>query len=898
MNYDSLGRTVAEFAHDSADTNLMQTRSTYNNIGQVTRRVVMANPNSTATESNSVDMITNYSYYVDSNGAGQLASQTLYYGGSSPVKTAVTNYYYDTLGRLTKTVDPNLNEMRLTYNNIGQTTRRQQIDKNTVGGSNITITTDYVYTSQGQVYKDIAKPSNPDAASDTSWQTAIYIYDVLGNRTTATDPNGTITAYSYNAFGQLYQTVADSGTGKINQTTRYGYDRLGRQTSITGYTAEGGTAQTTTYTLDDLGRVKQITYPDNYYISYVYNPGGKVIQRTDQLGKVTNYTYDHAYNMTGKAVSADSVTESFSYDGANRMLSANKFVSGNSVSLVEYTYNGFGKVKDSNEALYNETPKQNVTYGYDQAGYVTSMTYDGHAIAITPDKFGRIAVISADSSAVATYKYIGQRVAQRKYPTPSVTYNAVYDNLGRIISATTDNVIAWVAKFDYLYATNTKNIIKETYGHRSGNPKPYAQFAYDNLNRVTRGDYKSSASAPFNNQYETFGMDDLGNRDGMQYVRGGSGVTYDVNNLTNQYTQVGTYSPTYDYAGNMTRDDANYVYTYDYENRPLTITKNGTLKATFAYDALGRRIKVVDSVASTTKLYYYNTNWQVLFETNGSTTQRWYVYGNYIDEPIMMVAGANKYYYVHDHLYSTAALLNSAGTVVERYEYDAYGKPRIMNASYSVIPSSAYGNPYMFTGRNADRLDGGSFWLQYNRNRYYSYTIGRWMTRDPLGVVPDAQSPNAFTIRGQYKDGLSLYEYVKSESLLLTDPSGLRVYRYDNAGYSGHAGLLVDGADLDFGPDGVFPFYTTGACPWSYGGPGKEGDGSTVKYTTRSLHKRKTGTMIVGGKTVCCKSATWGQISACLNEQCSLWNGSTYAFIGRSCRSFANSAPTACCLTN
>jgi len=63
----------------------------------------------------------------------------------------------------------------------------------------------------------------------------------------------------------------------------------------------------------------------------------------------------------------------------------------------------------------------------------------------------------------------------------------------------------------------------------------------------------------------------------------------------------------------------------------------------YAYDALGRRIKAVDSVASATTLYYYNTNWQVLCEKNAAgTTLRWCVYGNYIDEPIMMVAGANK----------------------------------------------------------------------------------------------------------------------------------------------------------------------------------------------------------------------------------------------------------------
>jgi len=52
------------------------------------------------------------------------------------------------------------------------------------------------------------------------------------------------------------------------------------------------------------------------------------------------------------------------------------------------------------------------------------------------------------------------------------------------------------------------------------------------------------------------------------------------------------------------------------------------------------------------------------------------MYGNYIDEPLERVhpMGYITGYYVHDHLYSTAAFLNSAGTVWQRYEYDAYGR--------------------------------------------------------------------------------------------------------------------------------------------------------------------------------------------------------------------------------
>ena len=63
--------------------------------------------------------------------------------------------------------------------------------------------------------------------------------------------------------------------------------------------------------------------------------------------------------------------------------------------------------------------------------------------------------------------------------------------------------------------------------------------------------------------------------------------------------------------------------------------------ALFAYDALGRRIEKTDSIASQTTYYYYNDQWQVLAEYNGSSFGNLYVYGNYIDETLRMNDGEN-----------------------------------------------------------------------------------------------------------------------------------------------------------------------------------------------------------------------------------------------------------------
>jgi len=298
----------------------------------------------------------------------------------------------------------------------------------------------------------------------------------------------------------------------------------------------------------------------------------------------------------------------------------------------------------------------------------------------------------------------------------------------------------------------------------------------------------------------------------------------------------------YDAAGSLTKDKDSYEYEYDYESRIVKITKDGNDIAEFAYDALGRRIQKKDLIdPNNTRRYYYNYKWQVLGEYDDNDTFKGtYVYGNYIDEVLykpMLI------YYVHDHLYSPAALVSFAATVIERYEYDAYGNCYVLEPNFAPDPDgeSDYGNPYLFTGRRVDILDSGSLKIQYNRNRYYDYYTGRWLTHDPLGFlrnndrsinvvalyaldsVPQARmdsshnnffnnehnysghwltqnqayigsglkKQSAFAVLDQFQDGLNLYQYVGSNPTTLLDPNGTDIY-LEEASNKLHRDVCVD----------------------------------------------------------------------------------------------------------
>jgi RHS repeat-associated protein len=80
--------------------------------------------------------------------------------------------------------------------------------------------------------------------------------------------------------------------------------------------------------------------------------------------------------------------------------------------------------------------------------------------------------------------------------------------------------------------------------------------------------------------------------------------------------------------------------------------------------------------------------------------------------------------------YSITAITTSTGTVAERYAYSAYGQPTILDASASVLTSSAVGNRYTYTGRGSDETLG----LHHFRARWMSPLAGRFLGRDPIGV--------------------------------------------------------------------------------------------------------------------------------------------------------------------
>ena len=216
--------------------------------------------------------------------------------------------------------------------------------------------------------------------------------------------------------------------------------------------------------------------------------------------------------------------------------------------------------------------------------------------------------------------------------------------------------------------------------------------------------------------------------------------------------------------GNILQWQNGHAYVWDSDNDLKSVTvAQGSVEGvtgthTYEYDALGRRAaKVIegDADATTRTIFVCVTKpiqlsqfaGQVVAEYESlsgapTTLARKYAYGSYIDEPLVLIdrtssgpqpAAVDELFHYHQRrLYSVSALTDNAGAKVERYVYTSYGDVTILASDGAmVLTASSLGNTYMFTGRRNDPESG----LHFCRSRYYDWTTGRFIGRDPVSYL-------------------------------------------------------------------------------------------------------------------------------------------------------------------
>jgi uncharacterized protein RhaS with RHS repeats len=153
---------------------------------------------------------------------------------------------------------------------------------------------------------------------------------------------------------------------------------------------------------------------------------------------------------------------------------------------------------------------------------------------------------------------------------------------------------------------------------------------------------------------------------------------------------------------------------YDAWNRLVEVRdSNDNLIVSYEYNGVNQRIK--KTVGATVTKSFFNENWQEVESiTNNQVTS--YVWGlRYIDDLVLREKGNERLYSLADPNWNVVAICDSAGSVVERMNYDAFGQIAWLNTNFSTKNRSDYNWNRTFTGQVFDSETG----LVLYRNRYY-----------------------------------------------------------------------------------------------------------------------------------------------------------------------------------
>ena len=706
---------------------------------------------------------------------------------------ATWSWTYDEFGRATAATDP-LNRVTLTSYGLGLAncgschTQANPTAITLPSGKKITYNYDLAWrrTSQtlGADSAEAATTSysydvngNLITSTDALGRVSSIEYDIVNRKTQQRDPLGNQTNWSYDVFDNvLTMTRPDAGVttntyDSVNQllttrnpkleTTTLTYDDGGNLLSLTD-----AKSNTYSFTYDLLSRKTRMNYPNPgsgvTFEAWAYNDtataGNVWSVYTGRDGTTMSCKYDNRGRETFcdySAANTPDVTKT--YDAVGRLLTA-----GSSSASYVYTYDAANQLLSEQSTYPGLATSLSVSYTYNSDGHRASLTYpDGSVVTSSYTNRNQLKAIQAGGPpplATYTYDLNGNRIGKNLENGTVTSYS--YDNASRLTQMKHTMGVTTLAQFDY----TLNNVGNRTTKNATGSiPNRNESYTYDAIDQVT-----GTTATGTNPNTQTFAYDAAGNRTAVGATNAAPGTGTYTTNALNQYTALGAEVLLYDINGNLTTQGLSASYSYDSKNRLIGASK-GTETMSATYDYQNRQVsRTMNNGVS----YFIYDGWNLIGEytANGSMWQK-HIHGAATDEILAKTDWAGTFYYHHDGLGSTVALTNSSGNVIESYLYDVYGKPTVLNASNTVITASAFGNRFLFTGREwIRRIE-----IYDYRNRVYSPDLGRFLQTDP--------------IRFDAGDG-NIYRYVFNTPVNWVDPLGLQGGTYNQrTGGSANPGM-------------------------------------------------------------------------------------------------------------
>lgn len=417
VRYDAMGRVTGEIGVDPDGDGAQKrsaARTTYDAAGRpikVEKGIIASFPAPNVAPSAWTGFTIQSRVEIQYDGMGRKTAEIL--RGSDNVITGVTQYSYDSVGRLQCTAVRMNPAVWATLPASACTLQATGAD----GPDRITRNT---YDAAGQVTKVEKAVGTPIQQNYVR-----YTYTPNGQIETVTDANGNKAKMEYDCFDRLqrwrFPSKASTGTISTTDYEEYAYDANGNRTSLR---KRDGSVLTFTY--DALDRVTSKTVPERL-------TGAQAIDAT--------HTRDvfYGYDLRGLQTYARFDSSAETAEGLTTV------------------YDGLGRPK------YNDLHMNGVTrrlsYTWDADGSRTSVTHpDNHVFSYDFDKANRVTTIRYGTTQLTAFTFNARGLPNTMVGGGSTTYS--YDTVGRL-SGLTLNVSGTEQDAAWTFTRNPAGQIKQ-----------------------------------------------------------------------------------------------------------------------------------------------------------------------------------------------------------------------------------------------------------------------------------------------------------------------------------------------------------------------------------------------------------------------------------------------------
>jgi RHS repeat-associated protein len=672
---------------------------------------------------------------------------------TNAVHTAI-QYYYQGESRLPyQATDSNGFEINWQYNAFGQLIHKQDGEG---------AVKEWGYDSYGRLIKEHNLQGSSmhwkrdelgrvKAIYQTGQQPLKILYDAYDLPVQASDGREAW-QMEYTPMGSLKRQVRQSLTNKNEKGELFfAYDEYENLLAISNEKNE-----VYHFVRDERNHIIEEIGFDGQHKKFMRDADGFVTRAIQHDGKEIFYDYD----LGGRLVYThykDGFWESYEYDKTGLLAEA-----ANPMASVKFNRNALGQITQEQQELGHT-----VNYNYNAQGQLQAMESSlGAKLQYSYDALGYLNQLNAGNNNAAGWQMQLQQTMQgrqqERHYTGGITSSMEYDHTGLPINQriTTGKTIQADTQYNWKDGMRLASTLNTISGKR-------VQYDYDSFGSLSAASYNRNETI-YKNPDEAGNLYETSDRSDRKYGRG-SKLLKDKN-WYYHYDDLGNTILKTTIANRETNSwqKGDWAYTWFANGMLASVKKPDGKMVEFEYDALGRRTAKIFDGNITRFIWDGNVllhEWkyelakrpQLVVAADGTmqydkveeikSLVTWHYELNSFS-PCSKEEDGKFYSIVSDYLGTPTHAFDETGNKVWERQIDCYGRVRSGDNKFV---------PFLYPGQYVD----GETGLAYNRFRYYDVESGRYLSKDPIGLV----------------GGARLYGYVQDvntliDSLGLTDGRG------------------------------------------------------------------------------------------------------------------------------